>query len=420
MGLGYVGSSISLCLAEAGHQVHGYDISKEKVGILQTGSMHLFEPGLQELLNNSLKRTFFPKTEIDSHFCQSKAIIVCVGTPVLANGQMDCEQIENAIAVIQTNCRDLPKKPVVLIRSTVYPGLTDKIVIEARKQGFETIFIPEFLREGSAVADFKSNPLVVGSQGSLSANALEALSIFPNFDSRIETDFKTAEMAKYLSNSFHALKVAFANEAGALAKRLGLDNEKLFKIFFSDRKLNISEAYLKPGFSYGGYCLPKDLSVLNNLFLENKIEAPLLRSVSESNSLHVLRHYNLIKSTKTKKIGFAGASFKENTDDTRNSPIVKLAQLLSQAPSYKARQDIMIFDSPESRKNLRRALGNEITLVASLEELAKCSELIVWGPLTFTENDLKIIEQYRRPVVNLGYHSLALAVEAGLQIHSIV
>lgn len=420
MGLGYVGSSISLCLAEAGHEVHGYDISNEKVRALMDGRMHLFEPGLQDLLNKCLQTAFFPKAEVDSHFCQAEAIIVCVGTPVLASGQMDSEQIENAIAVIQKNCQAIHEKPVIFIRSTVYPGLTDKIVTALKKQGFETLFIPEFLREGSAIADFASNPLVVGAQGPLSNKALKALEVFPNFDSRIETDFKTAEMAKYLSNSYHALKVAFANETGSLAKKLGLDNEKLFEIFFSDRKLNISSAYLKPGFSYGGYCLPKDLSALNNLFLENSLEAPLLKSISESNSLHILRYYHLIKSKKLKKLGFAGAAFKENTDDARNSPVVKLINLLSQAPSYKTGQEITVFDSPESATNLRKSLGAEIALSNSMEELVKNSELIVWGPVAFTKSDLKIIKRYRRPLVNLGFFSLSLAEEAGLKVDSIV
>ncbi len=336
-GLGYVGSVTAACFAHMGHQVTGVDISRAKVEMLEAGRCPIVEARMDELVADAHRSCRLHAT---SDACaavrESDISFVCVGTPSLRSGKLDLTYIERVSREIGAA---LPKKGsfhTVVLRSTILPGTTESVVIPALQSAsglqtgkdFAVCYNPEFMREGSAVDDFLQPPYTifggVGSEGlKLLATLYEDLP-----GTTFETIISVAEMVKYASNVFHAVKINFANEIGTLCKILGVDTEALTRIFTSDTKLNISSAYLSPGFAFGGSCLPKDVRALSYRAKELDLKLPLFESILPSNDEHLERAAEMILQTGKTKIAMLGLSFKSATDDLRESPQVRLVKRL--------------------------------------------------------------------------------------------
>lgn len=336
-GLGYVGTVSASCLAYNGHEVIGVDPVQTKVDLINGGLSPIIETDVGEIIAATVKAG---RLRAISDPCQAiretDLSFVCVGTPSLANGNLDLRYVRRICEQIAEALKSKNKRHTVVIRSTILPGTMRTIVIPAleelsgKKAGvdFGVCNNPEFLREGSAVKDFRHPAkTVIGELDRTSGDMLARL--YETLDAPlIRTDLETAEMVKYVDNSWHALKIGFANEIGTLSKSLGLDGHEVMDIFCQDHKLNISTAYLLPGFAFGGSCLPKDLRALSYKAKMNDLELPILTSILHSNEIQVNRGLQLIIEKGNKNIGILGFSFKAGTDDVRESPVIELIERL--------------------------------------------------------------------------------------------
>ena len=336
-GLGYVGTVTAACLAHKGHNVIGVDLSSSKVEAMQSGRSPIVEPNVSDLISQSHAAKHLHATSDSAYAVLNSDIsFLCVGTPSLRNGKLDLGHIEPV-------CRDigqvLKKKNgfhLVVLRSTVLPGTAETIVVPAlekssgKKLGddFGVCVNPEFMREGTAVADFLEPAMtVIGAADPKHSGILRE--VYQWAPGRIfETSFRSAEMVKYVCNAWHAVKVSFANEIGTLAKELGVDAEAVTEIFTADTKLNISPTYLKPGFAFGGSCLPKDVRAMSYRAKELDLNLPLFQSILASNEEHLDRAVEMVLTNGKKKIAVLGLSFKAATDDLRESPQVQLVKRL--------------------------------------------------------------------------------------------
>jgi len=336
-GLGYVGCVSAACFARAGHEVIGADVNPLKVEIISGGRSPIVEPGIEELIAQAVREgRLRATTDTVEAVSSSDLSLVCVGTPGRANGSLDltfvkrvCRQIGEAMAGVQ-------RYHIVVMRSTMLPGTMEEIVIptlevySGKRAGrdFGVAVNPEFLREGTSIEDFQNPPFtLIGAEDEDTASTLRRL--YANTDAPVLTvGIKEAEMVKYASNSFHALKVTFANEIGNICKAMGADSHQVMDIFCKDTRLNISPMYLKPGFAFGGSCLPKDLRALNYRARELDVEVPLLSSILASNRRQVERAVEMVLQTGRKSVGVLGLSFKSGTDDLRESPMVTLIETL--------------------------------------------------------------------------------------------
>lgn len=336
-GLGYVGSVTAACLAKKDHRVIGVDVNRTKVETLESGHSPIVEAQVEELVVEGHNSCRLHATTDASAAVQSTDIsFVCVGTPNLRNGKLDLGGIERVCRQIGEALRTKDAFHWVVVRSTVLPGTTESVVIPTLEsasgkragQDFGVSFHPEFLREGTAVADFFDPPYVIF--GTREARpSVQLRELYQWSSARLyETTLTVAEMVKYMCNAFHALKVGFANEVGTLCKELGVDTQAVTEIFASDTRLNISSAYLKPGFAFGGSCLPKDLRALAYRAKELDLQLPLLNAILPSNVEHIERAADAVLRTRKRKVGFLGLSFKAGTDDLRESPLVHLAKRL--------------------------------------------------------------------------------------------
>jgi GDP-mannose 6-dehydrogenase len=336
-GLGYVGSVTAACFADVGHRVIGVDVSPAKVEALGAGRSPIVEARMSELLAKAYQAGLLrATTDASVAVAESDLSFVCVGTPSLRSGKLDLGYVERVVREIGAAIKKKNAHHTIVLRSTVLPGTTESLVIPAAEQDsglkagvdFTVCYNPEFMREGSAVADFHQPPYtILGAQDPKHLVPLRELYrtvAGPVF----ETSISVAEMVKYVCNAFHAVKVGFANEVGTLCKTLGVDTEAVTKIYTSDTKLNISPAYLSPGFAFGGSCLPKDLRALTYKAKELDLGLPLLESVLPSNTEHVDRAVDAVLRTKKRKIAFLGLSFKSGTDDLRESPQVHVIKRL--------------------------------------------------------------------------------------------
>jgi GDP-mannose 6-dehydrogenase len=333
-GLGYVGSVSAACLAADGHDVLGIDIDRTKVDSINGGVSSVVEPGLSELIHRGVasKKLRATADVVDD----ADISIVCVGTPSNENGSLCLDYIARATAGIGDFLRTRGRYHVVCIRSTVLPGTVESLIIpilERHSQkkagpGFGVCMNPEFLREGTSIKDYLCPPFtIIGEFDPRSGDVVEELySRVPA--SIIRTKLRVAEMVKYAGNAFHALKITFANEIGNICKRLDLDGREVMEIFCRDDKLNVSSAYLQPGFAFGGSCLPKDLRALLYKAKELDLEPPVLRSILVSNTNQIEQAYRLIKKAGKKRLSILGLSFKPGTDDLRESPIAELIEIL--------------------------------------------------------------------------------------------
>lgn len=336
-GLGYVGAVSAGCLAQDGHEVIGVDPIATKVDLINSGQSPIVEKDIQEIIAETAKSGRLRATSDPSEgIRETELSFVCVGTPSQSNGNLDLRYIRRICEQIGAALRNKKERHTVVIRSTILPGTMRNIVIPILEESsgkrvavdFGVCNNPEFLREGTAVNDFRCPPkTVIGEVDTASGDSLAKL--YQKVDAPlIRTDLETAEMVKYVDNSWHALKIGFANEIGTVSKSLGLDGHKVMKIFCEDRKLNISPAYLSPGFAFGGSCLPKDLRALSYQARMNDLELPILNAILPSNEKQVSRGLKMIMDRGHKKIGILGFSFKAGTDDLRESPIIELIERL--------------------------------------------------------------------------------------------
>lgn len=336
-GLGYVGSVSAASFAADGHDVVGVDVNPDKVAAVNAGRSPIVEPGLDELLRRSVAgERLRATTSTDEAVRDTDLSLICVGTPSRKNGSLDltyltrvCEQIGAALA-------DKPAYHVVVVRSTVLPGTTHTHVIPTLEaasgktygEGFGVSVNPEFLREGTALRDFREPALTLVGHNH-AADAAPTKALYQSIEAPlVSTSIRVAEMMKYTSNAWHAVKVVFANEIGNLCKRMEVDSHEVMDIFCRDEKLNVSSYYLKPGFAFGGSCLPKDVRALQYRAKEVDLDVPLLGAVLSSNRLQVQHAVDRIVETGKKKVGLLGFSFKAGTDDLRESPMVILAEAL--------------------------------------------------------------------------------------------
>jgi len=336
-GLGYVGSVTAACFSSKGHKVIGIDVATEKVELMAAGKTPIFEPGIQEIITESHAQGLLTATtDINEAVLGSEISFICVGTPSQANGKLDLKGIQHVCEQIGACLKHKDSFHVVVTRSTILPGTTADVITPAleaasgKKAGkdFGVATNPEFLREGSAIKDFLNPPMTVLGVGDPKSESLlkELYEWMPA--ELFAVPVPSAEMVKYACNTFHALKVAFANELGTLCKNAGVDTEAVTQIFLSDRQLNISPYYLNPGFAFGGSCLPKDVRALTYRGKELDCKLPLLDSIMPSNHEHIERSVQSIMAYGKKKIGMLGLSFKSGTDDLRESPQVLLIKKL--------------------------------------------------------------------------------------------
>ena len=336
-GLGYVGSVSAACFANLGHTVIGVDVSPTKVEALSSGRSPIVEARVSELIEDGHKTgRIRATTEASVAVRESDVSFVCVGTPSQRSGKLDLGYVERVVREIGAALKQKKSHHVVVLRSTVLPGTTESLVIPALEDSsglragkdFTVCYNPEFMREGCAVADFHQPPYtILGAQNPEHLAPLREL--YKSVPGPVfETTIPVAEMVKYVSNAFHAVKVTFANEIGTLCQQLGVDTNTVTKIYTSDTKLNISPAYLSPGFAFGGSCLPKDLRALSYKAKELDLGLPMLESALRSNAVHVDRAIEAVLRTNQRKIAFLGLSFKAGTDDLRESPQVQMIKRL--------------------------------------------------------------------------------------------
>ena len=418
-GLGYVGSVSAAAFAADGHTVVGVDVNPDKVATLNDGRSPIVENGLEELIRgNTANGRLRATTSTADAVSGTDASLVCVGTPSRRNGSLDLTYLQRVCEQIGDALKGKESYHVVVVRSTVLPGTTHGVVIPAlertsgKKYGtdFGVTVNPEFLREGTAIHDFRNPPMtLVGHNYTSDAQTTQAL--YTKVEAPlVNTSIRTAEMIKYASNTWHALKVCFANEVGNLCKRLDIDSHDVMDIFCRDEKLNLSSYYMKPGFAFGGSCLPKDVRAMQYRAKELDLEMPVIQAILGSNQLQIQHAIDMVVETGRKRVGLLGFSFKAGTDDLRESPIVILAEALL-GKGYSLR----IYDKNVSLAKLvganKEYINEQIPHLSSLlcdttAEVLDHSDVIIVGngspefadALKRTRNDQIVIDLFRAKV----------------------
>lgn len=393
-GLGYVGVVTAACFAKEGHQVLGVDISADKVAQLNAGRSPIVEDAIGELIADARASGLLSATtDAGSAVASSDLIIVCVGTPSAANGSLDTSHVAAVCCQIGSLLGTATHKPTLVIRSTMLPGSMRKLVLPALVEAAgdnlgnlcTVVFHPEFLREGSSVRDFNDPPkIVIGEENVGDGDQL--MRLYSAFTAPVfRVPYEVAEMVKYCDNMFHALKITFANEIGLFCAGLGIDSHQVMEIFCSDTKLNISKSYLRPGFAFGGSCLPKDMRAFLHSARQRDVETPMLAGILPSNKSQIERTAQAILQTGARNIGLWGLAFKPGTDDLRESPLVTLAELLAGKGAELKIHDEFI--------NITRLVGGNRAyieqhlphlaklLVADACDLASCDLILVGHPV---------------------------------------
>src|SRR5436309_14568532 len=391
-GLGYVGCVTQAGLEQEGHETVGVDVNRDKVAMVNEGVPPLVEEGLAELLADVVsKKRLRATVSVDEAVNATDLALICVGTPSRVNGQLDATAVDRVGWQLGRALRSRRTPFTVVLRSTVVPGTTEKVLLPAIARGtagasFPPLGIavnPEFMREGSSLRAFARPPMtLVGADDAETASLLETL--YSGVDAAfVHTSVRTAETVKYVCNAFHALKVCFANEIGDVCSALGADAQEVMRIFLMDRKLNVSEAYLRPGFAFGGSCLPKDLRALLYAARTADMSPPVLSSILPSNEAQIRRGVDRVLETRKRRVGVVGLSFKPGTDDLRESPMVTLVEALIGKGC-----DVRILDANVWLAQLvganRRYIEEEIPHIASLmcediQQLLDHAEVLVVG-----------------------------------------
>jgi len=390
-GLGYVGCVTAGCLAARGHRVVGVDVSADKVAMINTGMSPIIEPGLSELLTDVVASgALSATTSAAEAVAESELALICVGTPDTRSGRPNLDALTRVASDIGAALSGRQEDFIVVVRSTVLPGTIEGTVMRAvlnsatHCAGRVTFASnPEFMREGCSLQDFDQPPFIlVGSDDEHAARVVQSLYVDVAAPV-VQTTVRTAEMVKYVCNAFHALKVSFANEIGDLCQALGADPHEVMRIFRLDRKLNVSDSYLKPGFAFGGSCLPKDVRALVAAGRAHDVPAPLLSAVMPANEAQIARGLDAVLETRKQRIGIVGLAFKPGTDDLRESPMVTLVERL-----IGKGRDVRIFDPRVSMARLvganKRFIETEIPHIASLlcgrmDDLVSHAEVLVFS-----------------------------------------
>jgi GDP-mannose 6-dehydrogenase len=391
MGLGYVGAVSAGCLASEGHEVIGVDPQQAKVDLINAGSSPIIEKDIGEMIARAVAEGRLSATaNVQEAVRHTDLSLICVGTPSLGNGHIDLKYVRRVCEEIGTALKDHPGHTVV-VRSTMLPGTMRNVVIPALEtasglkagEDFGVCLNPEFLREGTAVHDYFHPPkTVIGELDRASGDVVAK--IYGHLPGPvIRTDYETAEMVKYADNTWHALKVAYANEIGNICKALGLDSHKLMEIFCQDTKLNLSPYYLKPGFAFGGSCLPKDVRALSYKAKLLDVKVPIIDAILPSNDEQIERGIQAVIEKGERKVGILGFSFKAGTDDLRESPMVELVERLI-GKGY----DLRIYDGNVRMAAIHGANRDYILnhiphisklMVASIDEVIAHGRTIVIG-----------------------------------------
>jgi GDP-mannose 6-dehydrogenase len=383
-GLGYVGAVSAGCLAHEGHDVIGVDPNPDKVGLVNAGRSPIIEHGLDAIIATAVEEgRLRAVAAAHAAVAATELSLICVGTPSCPNGSLDLGYVRRVCEQIGAALRTQRGFHVVVVRSTMLPGSVRELVIptleaqSGRRAGadFGVCINPEFLREGTAVSDFYNPPkTVIGASDVRSADLVAGL-----YERQqaplVRTEIETAEMVKYTDNAWHALKVGFANEIGILCKSLGVDSHQVMEIFCRDTKLNLSPYYLRPGFAFGGSCLPKDLRALTYKARSLDLDLQLLNSILASNERHIERGLRMILNTGGQRVGMLGLSFKSGTDDLRESPLVEVAERLI-GKGYELR----VYDRNVSLARLAGANRDISRLLADrIDDVLEHSDTLVIG-----------------------------------------
>jgi GDP-mannose 6-dehydrogenase len=391
-GIGYVGCVSAACFAKEGHEVTGVDANPVKVEIINSGKSPIVEAGVNELIGEMVKEgRLRATTDARAAVMESEMSLVCVGTPSQPNGSLDLSYIKRVCQEIGAAMEAKNARHTIVIRSTMLPGTIETVVVPAlevysgKKVGkdFGISINPEFLREGTSLKDFYAPPFtLIGADDEDVAMLVRRL--YKNVDAPVYvTGVRAAEMVKYACNCFHALKVSFANEIGNICKALSIDSHEVMDVFCHDTKLNLSPYYLKPGFAFGGSCLPKDLRAITYKAKELDVEVPVLSSVMQSNRLQVERAVEMVLSAGSRRVGLLGLSFKAGTDDLRESPMVTLAETL-----IGKGVQLSIYDRDVSlarlfganKEYIERGIPHISQLMrASLKEILEASDVLIIG-----------------------------------------
>jgi GDP-mannose 6-dehydrogenase len=413
-GLGYVGCVSAACFAKEGHAVTGVDVNPAKVDMINAGKATIVEAGIGELVaemaqSGRLRAT----TSVEEAVRDTAVSLVCVGTPSRANGSLDLSYVERVSEQIGAALRNKPGRHVVVIRSTVLPGTIHDVVVPAlertsgKKAGtdFGVCGNPEFLREGTSIRDFYDPPFtLVGADDPETGKVVAAL--YQGIEAPVHIiPVRTAEMVKYSCNCFHGLKVAFANEIGNICKAVGVDSHEVMRIFCEDRKLNISPYYLRPGYAFGGSCLPKDLRATVYNARAHDVPVPVLEATLESNRLQIEKAFNMVMATGKKRVGVLGLSFKAGTDDLRESPMVSLIERLIGKGTQLAIYDPYVTSSRlmgANREYIEREIPHIWELMrGSIREVLDASDAVIIGNSASEFREIQGHLRADQPVVDL-------------------
>jgi GDP-mannose 6-dehydrogenase len=413
-GLGYVGCVSAACFAKEGHAVTGVDVNPAKVDMINAGKATIVEAGIGELVaemaqSGRLRAT----TSVEEAVRDTAVSLVCVGTPSRANGSLDLSYVEHVSEQIGAALRNKPGRHVVVIRSTVLPGTIHDVVVPAlertsgKKAGtdFGVCGNPEFLREGTSIRDFYDPPFtLVGADDPETGKVVAAL--YQGIEAPVHIiPVRTAEMVKYSCNCFHGLKVAFANEIGNICKAVGVDSHEVMRIFCEDRKLNISPYYLRPGYAFGGSCLPKDLRATVYNARAHDVPVPVLEATLESNRLQIEKAFNMVMATGKKRVGVLGLSFKAGTDDLRESPMVSLIERLIGKGTQLAIYDPYVTSSRlmgANREYIEREIPHIWELMrGSIREVLDASDAVIIGNSASEFREIQGHLRADQPVVDL-------------------
>jgi GDP-mannose 6-dehydrogenase len=422
-GIGYVGAVSAACLARDGHDVVAVDIDEGKVATMQAGQSPIVEPGLADLIDTAVAAGRLRATiHAADAVANSDMCLVCVGTPSRHNGSLDTRFVERVADEIGTALGERSGYSVV-VRSTILPGTMEHVVkpriAAAAGASFGFGYYPEFLREGSAIADYDAPGVVVfGADDEETLERLRVLQVESAPAPRV-VSVQAAEMIKYGANALHATKISFANELGLICKAFGVDSHEVMDVLLSDTKLNVSAAYLQPGFAFGGSCLPKDLRALRHRARQQDLETPLLDGVLKANDQVIERAFEMVTALPGRRVGFIGLSFKPETDDLRHSPLVTLAEQLI-GRGY----DLRIFDPIVRPERLtganKRYIGEQLPhiseiLLGDVEALLTHSDTVVIGNRREAEPVLDRLLRAEVPVVDLTRVSRDLVTRGSYQ-----
>ena len=408
-GLGYVGCVGAACLAKLGHKVIGVDVNENKVRLINEGKPTIIEEGIAELCKEAHEKGLLSATTVAAEaIAETEVSFIVVGTPSSKEGHLNLEYIYKVAGRIGRALKNKDKFHIIAIRSTVLPGTNQKVgeIIEQksgkkRNEGFTVVSNPEFLREGTSVQDYFNPPLtLVGTDNKYAEDAFRELhkGISGEF---ICTDIKVAEMMKYVNNTYHALKIVFANEVGNICKGLNIDSHKVMRIFCEDKQLNISPYYFKPGFAYGGSCLPKDMKALKTLAHDLYVDVPVIDSIYQSNEIQKRNAIDTIVNKGMRKVGVLGLSFKAGTDDLRCSPIVDVVeQLLGKGFEIKIYdRNVKVSELTGTNKDFIMAKIPHLQhfVTDDLDYVCKNSDVLV---VTNKEKEFaEVLEKYPRKIV---------------------